>query len=306
MPSVNQLQIITTISEAHACFSLTKPNHPLVSVLKFEEIDFTQFKESVRFRVDLYQIWIREGANCHLGYGRTTYDFNEGSLAFIKPGQVLSSTDAQYNTPSKGVLILFHPDLIRKTNLGKVIDQFTFFDYEIREALYISDFERLTLNEIISKITFEINQNIDKHSQSLINANLELFLGYCLRFYDRQFYVRTNLNQYVISRLQAFLSAYYHAEKPLTEGIPSVAACAHHLHMSPHYLSDLLRKEVGKNSQDYIQDFVVERAKNLLLGTTEPLKQIAYALGYEYPQHFTKVFKTKTGLSPRLYRQITN
>ncbi|TYP98335.1 AraC family transcriptional regulator [Tenacibaculum adriaticum] len=301
---MKDLQVINTISEVHSVIKVTKSKHPLLSILKFEEIEFNQFADGMRARIDLYQIWMKEGVNCQLGYGRSIYDFTDGTLAFLKPGQVLTSLDAQNSTESKGFLILIHPDLIRKSPIGKSINQYAFFDYETTEALHVSDSEKITLTEIINNITIEINQNIDKHSQSLINSNLELFLGYCLRFYDRQFYTRTNHNQDVVTKLQSFLAEYYQTKKPLNDGIPTVASCATYLHMSPNYLSDLLRKEIGKNSQEFIRDFVVDKAKDLLLGTSEPLSQIAYAFGYEYPQHFTKVFKRKTGLSPSVYRQL--
>ena len=298
------LQIISSISEAHLTFSVAKSKNPLISILKLEDINFNQFEKGIRARVELFQIWMIEGIDCQLGYGRNSYDFTEGALAFLKPGQVLSSVDNDETTQSKGFLILFHPDLIRKANLSKIMDSYSFFEYESREALYISEAEKSTLTEIISKINFEINQNIDRHSQYLINSNLELFLGYCQRFYDRQFYSRANHNQDVVTKLQSFLSDYYLFGKANETGVPTVALCAEHLNMSPSYLSDLLRKEIGKNSHDFIQDFIMNRAKNLLLGTSESLSQIGYSLGYLYPQHFTKVFKRATGISPSVYRQV--
>ncbi|MEM7040025.1 MAG: helix-turn-helix domain-containing protein, partial [Bacteroidota bacterium] len=184
------------------------------------------------------------------------------------------------------------------------IADFSFFSYEVTEALHLSDAEKTTITDLVRKIEQEYDQNIDTHSQNLIIANIDLLLGYCTRYYDRQFYTRTNLNQDHVTRFERFLKEYYDKGLQMELGVPSVAYCGAELNMSAHYLSDLLRKETGRNAQQHIHDAIVERAKNMLLGTRAPLGQIAYDLGFEYPQHFSKVFKKKTGVSPSTYRKL--
>ena len=244
------------------------------------------------------------GLTVKLDTGENTYDFEEGTLAFIKPGQVISAAEGGDHSEAEGYLIMFHPDLIRKSALSDLIDQYAFFNYEVHEALHISDLEKQTLHDIIKKIQVEIGLNIDKHSQALIISNLELFLGYCTRYYDRQFYTRTNLNQDLVTKFEGVLKTYYNEGKQSDFGLPTVSFCATELNMSANYLGDLLKKETGKNTQEHIQDFVVNKAKNKLLGTTSSLSEIAFDLGFEYPQHFSKVFKKKTGQTPSAYRQL--
>lgn len=250
-----------------------------------------------------FQIWVKSGANCKIGYGRNTYDFEEGTLAFMKPGQVISHQE-EIDSDAEGFMVAFHPDLIRKSALSRIIDQYTFFNYEVHEALHISEGEKQILYDIIKKIKSEIGQNIDKHSQALIISNLELFLGYCTRYYDRQFYTRTNLNQDFITRFEDVLKTYYTLNKQVELSLPSVLYCAKEMNMSASYLGDLLRKETGKSPQEHIHDFVIGKAKNKLLGSTVSLGEIAYSLGFEYSQHFSKVFKKKTGQTPSAYRQL--
>jgi AraC-like DNA-binding protein len=261
--------------------------------------------KGVRVRIDLFQIWLKNGVECQIGYGRNTYDFEEGTLAFIKPGQVISKPESAVpSSEVEGFILMFHPDLIRKSALSELIGQYAFFDYDVHEALHISDAEKQILRDIIHKMQVEIGQNIDKHSQALIISNLELFLGYCTRYYDRQFYTRSNLNKDLITKFEGILKAYYQTDQQLSLGLPTVTYCATELNMSANYLGDLLRKETGKNTQEHIQDFVVNKAKNRLLGSTVSLSEIAYELGFEYPQHFSKVFKKKTNQTPSAYRQL--
>ncbi|MCG8124397.1 MAG: helix-turn-helix transcriptional regulator, partial [Candidatus Thiodiazotropha taylori] len=199
---------------------------------------------------------------------------------------------------------LFHPDLIRKSSLGNNIDHYSFFSYEIHEALHLSEDERVSITGLVRKIETEYQQSIDRHTQKLIVSNIELLLDYCTRFYDRQFYVRTNLNQDFVTRFENLLRDYFNSEKPLDLGVPSVKYCGERLNMSPSYLSDLLKKETGRTVQQHIQDTVIDKAKNLLLSTNEQVSQIAYGLGFDYPQHFSKLFKSRTGMSPAEYRRL--
>ena len=237
-----------------------------------------------------------------IGYGRSKYDFQEGTLIFSGPGQVMSTGDREDTEPREGWMLLFHPDLLRKSALGKTINNYNYFNYESNEALHLSDEEKRTINDLLQKIVSEYEQNIDKHSQKLIISSLELILDYCQRFYDRQFYTRANLNKDHLDKFKKILNDYYRSESPLNLGIPSVSYCGSEMNMSPKYLSDLLKKETGQGAQEHIHSFIIDRAKTELLGTTESISKIAYDLGFEYPQHFSKMFKRKTGMSPARYR----
>ncbi|MBI1307041.1 MAG: helix-turn-helix domain-containing protein [Bacteroidetes bacterium] len=296
---------VKTISEAHDLLSIRKPRHPLVSVIDAKDLAAVTAVNGLTFRIDLYQIWMKDGVECEIGYGRNSYDFREGTLAFMKPGQIITGTE-EHPVPedAKGWLLIFHPDLIRKSELGKTIHQYSFFDYEVFEALHVSEDEQNSLTEIAEKIAKEIQTNTDRFSQKLIVSNVELLLDYCARYYNRQFYTRTNFNQDLVTRFEKMLRAYYADEKQLSSGIPTVKYCGEQMNMSAHYLSDLLRKETGKNAQEHIHAFITDMAKTALLGTGENVAQIAYTLGFQYPQHFTKLFKSKTGFSPAEYRNL--
>ncbi|MCG7919340.1 MAG: helix-turn-helix transcriptional regulator, partial [Candidatus Thiodiazotropha taylori] len=226
-------------------------------------------------------------------------------MVFTKPGQALSFKASKEDLASEeGWTLLFHPDLIRKSSLGNNIDHYSFFSYEIHEALHLSEDERVSITGLVRKIETEYQQSIDRHTQKLIVSNIELLLDYCTRFYDRQFYVRTNLNQDFVTRFENLLRDYFNSDQPLDLGVPSVKYCGEQLNMSPSYLSDLLKKETGRTAQQHIQDTVIDKAKNLLLSTNEQVSQIAYGLGFDYPQHFSKLFKSRTGMSPAEYRRL--
>jgi AraC family transcriptional regulator, transcriptional activator of pobA len=304
---MKEIITINTISELHDFFGLEKPKHPLVSVVRLakelKDIEIEKFKYSV----GLYQISLKD--NCPFtitNYGRNSYDYQEGSMVFMAPNQVLEVKKQNINREDTGWSIVFHPDLIRKSELGKKIEQYSFFEYSSNEALHLSDEERKTVTEIALKIEREYNSNIDAHSQTLIISNLELLLNYCVRFYDRQFFTRTNLNQDFVSQFENVLKEYYKANKQIELGIPTVQYCGQAINMSPKYLSDLLRKETGQSTQDHIHQFIIEKAKNQLLNSKESASEIAYALGFEYPQYFSKMFKKKTAMSPNEYRQGLN
>ena len=295
---------VSTISQAHKFFGIDKPKHPLVSVYSHE--DLVQNKEliNVPVAVDLYHVAYKMCPEGSFGYGRNTYDFQEGTMTFMKPGQVATMEQWEEGDAVGGWSLIFHPDLIRKSELGKNIDNYNFFSYDVNEALHLSDDEKKTMFDLKEKIKQEYSLNIDKHSQKLIVSNIELMLDYCTRFYDRQFYTRTNLNKDVVTRFEKLLKGYYEGEKQLETGIPSVSFCGTELNMSPNYLSDLLKKETGRNAQEHIHFFVLEKAKTQLLNSGESISQIAYGLGFEYPQHFSTIFKKKIGMSPAEYRSL--
>ena len=203
-----------------------------------------------------------------------------------------------------GWTLLFHPDLIRRSNLGKTIREFNFFNYEVHEALHVSDKEKKSLEDLLAKIEDEYNQNIDKHSQELIVMNIEMILQYSQRFYDRQFYTRTNLNKDILSKFEDVLNHFYAEDKQLNHGVLSVKYCATEMGMSSNYFGDLIKNETGRSAKDHIQDFIIDKGKLLLLGSSEPVSQIAYSLGYEHAGSFNKLFKARTGISPTKYRDL--
>jgi len=296
---------VNSISEVHQFLGLEKPKHPLISVFPFN--NNTIVTENFKYTFDLYQISLK--GNCPLmisKYGRNSYDFQECSMIFTAPNQILEF-NKDYQTEDEACwTLVFHPDLIRKSELGKKIDDYSFFSYASDEALHLSDDERKTITEITEKIQKEYRHRIDAHSQTLIISNLELLLNYCVRFYDRQFYTRTNLNQDIVTDFEQLLKEYYKDEKQLEFGIPSVQYCAETMNISPKYLSDLLRKETGKGAQDHIHQYIIEKAKTRLLNSKESASEIAYALGFEYSQYFSKIFKKKTTMSPNEYRKSLN
>ncbi len=302
---MNKIHHIKTISEIHQMMGLAKPKHPLVSVIT----DFGESQEmnleGIRFSTDLYSISLKSDVEGTIYYGRNTYDFQEGTLIFLKPNQV-----AEYEAGSEEVShartwsLIFHPDLIRKSDLGRQIDKYHFFDYDAREALHLSDDEKSSIQNIVALIQKEIESNIDRHSQELIVSNIKLILDYCTRYFDRQFYTRTNLNKDVVTRFEKVLKDYYDSGQAFESGVPSVSFIGKEMGMSPYYLSDLLKKETGQNTIEHIHFYIIDRAKSVLLGTNQSVSEIAYSLGFEYPQHFAKVFKNKTGTTPTEYRKV--
>ena len=298
---------INTISEAHSFLGMEPPKHPLISVLRVsEELKYMDI-DNIKYSLGLYQINLKD--NCPLSivnYGRNSYDYQEGTMVFVAPNQVLEFTKSDTTKKDKGWSLVFHPDLIRKSELGKKINNYSFFSYASNEALHLSIDERKTITEIVEKIEKEYSNNIDAHSQTLINSNLELLLNYCIRFYDRQFYTRTNLNKDIVSEFEQLLNSYYNSDKPSSIGIPTVQYCGEALNKSPKYLSDLLRKETGRGTLDHIHQFIIEKAKTRLLNSNSSVSEISYDLGFEYPQYFSKIFKKKTKMSPSEFRQVLN
>lgn len=297
---------INTISQAHQSVGLPAPKHPLVSVVNTVDFKPTVDFSGIKVINNLYQITLKQLGCGNLLYGKNSYDYEEGTLVFTAPGQV-TVFEGEMPTESdtnNGWTLAFHPDLIRKSNLADKMSQYSFFSYEVNEALHLSEEELGTIEDLLGKIVKEYSQNLDKHSQNLIISNIELILDYCTRFYDRQFYTRTNLNLDYVSKFEKLLKRYYEKEDVLEKGIPNVKYLASQLNFSSSYLSDLLKKETGKTAQEHIHLFVIEKAKNQLLSSKNSISQIGYSLGFEYPQHFSNLFKSKTGLSPSEYRNL--
>lgn len=297
--------VIDSISQAHQVAGLPAPKHPLVSVAYPKDFRPSMDFKGLKVIHNLYQITLKQPGCGNLMYGKNSYDYEEGTLVFTAPGQATSFEEEFTEDASlDGWTLAFHPDLILRSALAEKIDRFTFFSYDVNEALHISEQERQTIEEILDKIIKEYSQNLDRHSQNLIVSNIELLLDYCLRFYERQFYTRANLNSDVVSRFERLLKGYYDAGKPNEAGIPSVSYCAKSLGFSPNYMSDLLKKETGKTAQEHIHLFIVDKAKNALLNSTMSISEIGYDLGFEYPQHFSNLFKNKTGYSPKEFRNL--
>ncbi len=296
---------IDKISDIHQILEIQSPDHPLISI--FSIADYPNIKiPKGKYRVNLYMISLKTMKSCEMIYGRNSYDYEEGTLVFTAPGQVISFEEDQENNVQveEGWTIMFHPDLIRHSALAKTISDYSFFDYETYEALHVSEKEKRILLEIVRNIEREISDNIDKHSQELININLESLLKYSNRYYDRQFYTRKNLNKDYLVSFEKYLKDYFASELLLNQGLPTVQQCGEALNMSGYYLSDLLKVETGKSTKEHIILFMIEQAKTKLLGSELSVSEIAFDFGFEYPQHFSKLFKSKTGYSPSEYRSL--
>ena len=275
--------------------------HPLIAVIDTAKLAYGEETVGMRFSSDLYCIALKD-SSCGINYGRNSYDFNEGVLIFTAPEQVISITKPQALNQVQGWMLYFHPDLIRKSSLGKKIDQYNFFNYEVHEALHLSEQEQKTLTLVFELIKGEIRERIDDHSQNVLVSNIELLLNHSLRFYTRQFNTRSNHNVDVVSKVESLLKNYYNEDEPAKEGQPTMQYLADRCNLSPSYLSDLLSKETGRSAIDHINDFLVHKAKNLLLHSEESVSGIAYNLGFNYPHYFSRLFKQKTGQTPQEFR----
>lgn len=296
---------IKTITELTQILKGEKPRHPLVTYIDFSKPGLQESKEKHRIVSDFYSIYLKGNTCKHLKYGRQVYDFEEGTVVCIAANQVYEVEPADNEDEARtGWGLFFHPDLILGTSLGQQIKKYSFFAYQSNEALHLSDKEQRIITDIVEKIDFELNQNIDNHTQQLIVSNIELLLNYFLRFYDRQFITRSKPNKDILIRLEEHLDAYFKSDDLELKGVPSVKNCAAYLNLSPNYLSDLLRKETGKNTQEHIHLKLIEESKNQLLGTNKSVSEIAYSFGYSSPQYFSKVFKKYTNMSPTQYRVV--
>ena len=274
--------------------------HPLVSV-----IDLTKTVETinhVQMIYGLYALFLKGNKACDIRYGRQAYDYQEGTIVCFAPGQSVTVENVKDEVKPEVWGVLFHPDLIRGTSLGKNIKNYTFFSYAVNEALHLSDQERDIVMDCLKKIQIELEHAIDKHSKALIAMNIELLLNYCMRFYERQFITRGQANKDALTRFEQLLDDYFQNQSPLEEGLPSVKYFADKICLSPNYFGDMVKKETGKTPQEHIQEKVIELAKEHIVGTDETVSQIAYTLGFQYPQHFCRLFKKRVGCTPNEYR----
>ncbi|MEI6948052.1 helix-turn-helix domain-containing protein [Paraflavisolibacter sp. H34] len=255
-------------------------------------------------RLGFYVVVLKQVKCGDLQYGRHYYDYQEGTLVFLGPGQVIGiENDGELYQP-QGHALAFHPDLIHGTSLGRHIQDYTFFSYHVNEALHLSERERKMVLDSFSKIQYELEQAVDKHSKKLIVTNIELFLNYCVRFYDRQFITRDNAHKGVLERFERLLHEYFGSDAPQTAGLPSVKYCADQLHLSANYFGDLVKKETGKSAQEYIQLKLIDVAKEKIFDPGKSVSEVAYELGFKYPTHFSRLFKQRTGYTPNEYRML--
>ena len=296
----NKLVEIKSISDLYEFYGYAKPQHPLIAVIDLTKTDRSyRFNDETLYSLNFYTLFFKTFKGV-LKYGKSHYDFDEGSLMFTAPYQVISaSSDVQFK---EGWGLFFHPDLLNRTELGRKIDNYSFFHYNSNEALHISEEEKKVTKDCLENIEREYSHNIDKHSQGLLVSNIELLLNYCNRFYDRQFFTRAKVNNDIVQRFETLLKEYFAQETLIELGLPDVKYFASRLNLSPNYLSDLLNKYTGKTTQEHIHLKLTDKAKSLLWSTEKSISEIAYELGFEHPSHFTKIFKAKAGQTPKEYR----
>jgi AraC family transcriptional activator of pobA len=291
-----------TVSQYNA-FNNHETLHPLVSVIDFSKANPRRLRKTY---FGFYLIILKDVVCGDLRYGKNTYDYQEGTLVFIGPGQVFGTDGGDELYQPQGFGVVFHPDLVKGTSLGQRINEYTFFSYQVSEALHVSERERQLVMDCFSKIQYELDHAVDKHSKTLLSDNIELVLNYCMRFYDRQFITRESANNGVLERFETLLRDYFSSDRPHRIGLPSVTYCAGELNLSPNYFGDLIKKETGKTALEYIQLRLIDAAKEKIHDPMLSLSEIAYGLGFKYPQHFTRLFKQQVGISPKEYRESVN
>ncbi len=275
--------------------------HPLVSVIDFSK---AEIRTGQKMNFGLYCVFLKDVKCGDLVYGRNYYDYQKGTLVFIAPGQVVDVTNKTEPYQPMGHGLVFHPDLLHGTSLGKSIKSYHFFSYNTNEALHLSEKERGLVLDLFAKIQHELEAGVDKHSKKVIATNIELFLSYCERFYDRQFITREDVNKGFLEKFETLLDEYFQGDQAQTIGLPSVGYCAEKLNLSSNYFGDLIKKETGKTAQEYIQNKVIEVAKERVFDTNKSISEVAYELGFKYPQHFNRLFKQRVGYTPNEYRNL--
>lgn len=294
---------IKSISELHKMMGAEKPKHPLICVLDASLIEVSKEEVGSKISYDFYMISLKD-KSCGVEYGRNSFDFDEGVLAFSAPGQIYTTTKEIKKGEIEGWMLFFHPDLIRNSSLFKNIETYSFFNYDVYEALHLSSEEEEIINDCVGKLKREYEMPIDNHSQRVIVSNLELLLNYCLRYYERQFNTRINYNQDTVVQFERDLKFYFKQELHLKNGIPSIQYFSDKANLSQHYFSDLLKKHTGKTTKDHINSYLIEKAKGLLLSSNDTISEIAFDLGFNYPHYFTRLFKSKTGKTPLEFRNL--
>ena len=274
--------------------------NPLVSVIDLNKA--TSSVDLIRFNYGIYALYLKLEKACDIKYGRQTYDYQEGTIVCFAPGQTAETNPTTDKVQVNAHGILFHPDLLRGTSLGKSIKKYKFFSYEVNEALHLSEEERSIVMDCLKIIRMELEHGVDKHSKTLLVNHIELLLNYCMRFYERQFITRGKTNRDVLTRFENLLDEYFESTLAEQDGLPTVKYFADKLCLSSNYFGDMFKKETGKSPQEYIQEKVIELAKERISDTADTVSQIAYSLGFQYPQHFCRLFKKRVGYTPSEYR----
>lgn len=273
--------------------------HPMVSILDFSKADP---RSGGRMNFGIYAVFLKEVDCGDLRYGRQLYDYQDRTLVFLAPGQLIDvDNNGAYYQP-KGQGLVFHPDLLLGSSLAKKMEQYNFFAYHSNEALHLSLREKNLILECFSKIEYELHQSIDKHSKKIIISAIELLLNYCIRFYDRQFITREHVNKDILIKFEELLNGYFNSDKPKENGLPSVTYFAGELNLSANYFGDLIKRDTGKSAQEHVQNKIIETAKEMIYDHSLSLSEISYKMGFKYPQHFTRFFKQHTGSSPTAFR----
>jgi AraC-like DNA-binding protein len=300
---MNKILHLKTIPDLYKFLNLGYADHPLIAIVDFSKV-IEHSTDEIRIKTDFYSIMFKNYCRNHIRYGRKTLDFQDGSLVCIPPNHAITiDNDIEVKEDMMGWGLFFHPDLIRTTSLNAKMKDYSFFSYEIAEALHLSEKEKQLLYECIVKIQSELKENIDDYSQTIIVSTIELLLNYCNRFYGRQFITRKATNRDIFEKVESLLKDHI-TIKTSSNGLPTVKFLADAVNLSPGYLGDLLKKETGLNAQEHIHLFIIEEAKNILLNSTQSVSEIAFQLGFEYPQYFSRLFKQKTGATPVQYRNL--
>jgi len=293
---------LSTISDLISLLQCGQTYHPLIAIIDFGNVG-QHITAETKISTDFYSIMCKKTCNQQIRYGKNSFDFNEGSLICISPKQVITIDGSdEANESMKGWGLFFHPDLIRDSMLGSIMKEYTFFTYEMSEALHLSEKEESILKELIEHIQQELTDNFDDFSHHIIISTINLLLQYCQRFYGRQFITRKHTHSDILTSIESVLRDYLQSDELQEQGLPTVSFLAEKVFLSPGYLSDLLKKEIGMNAQDFIHYHIIEEAKQSLRNSTMSISELSHALGFEYPQYFSKLFKKKTGVSPITYR----
>jgi AraC family transcriptional activator of pobA len=304
MERKNKLRIFHSITEMQRVFGLPQPLHPLISILDYSEVEITQEMVAHPFVMDFYNITYNDSAGCRMRYGHTIYDFQEGGMFYASPGQPLTGIDT--SVTSTGFTLLIHPDFLRNYTLNAKIKTYGFFEYSVNESLHLSGKEKTIISAIGKSIGDELETAIDEISHDVLISQIELLLNYSQRYYKRQFIMRKPLNNALLETLDRILDQYFNDKTALMKGLPTVQYLAGELNISPKYLGDMLRTLTGHNTQQHIHIKLIEKAKEVLTISNLTVGEIAFQLGFEHPQSFSKLFKSKTNLSPLEFRASFN
>ncbi|OCK50114.1 AraC family transcriptional regulator [Chryseobacterium sp. CBo1] len=301
-----KLYSIDTVSELHKISGLPQPQHPLISLVDYSQVEYQIEESEISWIQDLYFIGFKRDLQGKLHYGQSQYDFDGGLLCFIAPRQLVKMIIEKYDKKPSGYLLAFHPDFIWNTSLAKTIHQYEFFGYDVNEALFLSEKEEETLIGLFKGIEKEYQSGIDQFTQNIIISQIEVILNYCERFYQRQFITRKKSNHQILDKLELFLEQYFTGEKIINNGLPTAQSIAEQLNVSTNYLSSLLKSLTGQTTQQHIHGKLIEKAKEKLSTTELTVSEIAYELGFEHSQSFSKLFKAKTDISPLEFRKSFN